>query len=160
MPPCLTWSAATQESPRTSQPEEKKDASLDSEAAGPPTPGKLFSQDADSSLSSADGTGQQGRGASAWLLEKEKDEKSDSGIPRSGVDPGGSQPAKANKKEAPEAPADVGEEGSRKGEVEGGAEGGRRRKEEPEEEASVQKESRSDASEVRPLSPGKLPLLP
>uniref|UniRef100_A0A8C8Y6M3 Centrosomal protein of 164 kDa n=1 Tax=Panthera leo TaxID=9689 RepID=A0A8C8Y6M3_PANLE len=114
-----------EESPRTSQPEEKKDASLDSEAAGPPTPGKLFSQDADSSLSSADGTGQQGRGVSAWLLEKEKDEKSDSGIPRSGVDPGGSQPAKANKKEAPEAPADVGEEGSRKGEVEGGAEGGR-----------------------------------
>uniref|UniRef100_A0A8C8Y133 Centrosomal protein of 164 kDa n=1 Tax=Panthera leo TaxID=9689 RepID=A0A8C8Y133_PANLE len=136
-----------EESPRTSQPEEKKDASLDSEAAGPPTPGKLFSQDADSSLSSADGTGQQGRGVSAWLLEKEKDEKSDSGIPRSGVDPGGSQPAKANKKEAPEAPADVGEEGSRKGEVEGGAEGGRRRKEEPKEEASVQKESRSDASE-------------
>uniref|UniRef100_A0A8C9K1N6 Centrosomal protein of 164 kDa n=1 Tax=Panthera tigris altaica TaxID=74533 RepID=A0A8C9K1N6_PANTA len=137
-----------EESPRTSQPEEKKDASLDSEAAGPPTPGKLFSQDADSSLSSADGTGQQGRGASAWLLEKEKDEKSDSGIPRSGVDPGGSQPAKANKKEAPEAPADVGEEGSRKGEVEGGAEGGRRRKEEPEEEASVQKESRSDELEI------------
>ncbi|XP_025784407.1 centrosomal protein of 164 kDa isoform X2 [Puma concolor] len=141
-----------EESPRTSQPEEKKDASLDSEAAGPPTPGKLFSQDADSSLSSADGTGQQGRGASAWLLEKEKDEKSDSGIPRSGVDPGGSQPAKANKKEAPEAPADVGEEGSGKGEVEGGAEGGRRRKEEPKEEASVQKESRSDASEELEIS--------
>ncbi|XP_078288919.1 centrosomal protein of 164 kDa isoform X8 [Panthera onca] len=141
-----------EESPRTSQPEEKKDASLDSEAAGPPTPGKLFSQDADSSLSSADGTGQQGRGASAWLLEKEKDEKSDSGIPKSGVDPGGSQPAKANKKEAPEAPADVGEEGSRKGEVEGGAEGGRRRKEEPKEEASVQKESRSDASEELEIS--------
>uniref|UniRef100_A0A667ILV7 Centrosomal protein of 164 kDa n=1 Tax=Lynx canadensis TaxID=61383 RepID=A0A667ILV7_LYNCA len=141
-----------EESPRTSQPEEKKDASLDSEAAGPPTPGKLFSQDADSSLSSADGTGQQGRGASAWLLEKEKDEKSDSGIPRSGVDPGGSLPAKANKKEAPEAPADVGEEGSRKGEVEGGAEGGRRRKEEPKEEASVQKESRSDASEELEIS--------
>ncbi|XP_043435380.1 centrosomal protein of 164 kDa isoform X8 [Prionailurus bengalensis] len=141
-----------EESPRTSQPEEKKDASLDSEAAGPPTPGKLFSQDADSSLSSADGTGQQGRGASVWLLEKEKDEKSDSGIPRSGVDPGGSQPAKANKKEAPEAPADVGEEGSRKGEVEGGAEGGRRRKEEPKEEASVQKESRSDASEELEIS--------
>ncbi|XP_044894299.1 centrosomal protein of 164 kDa isoform X8 [Felis catus] len=141
-----------EESPRTSQPEEKKDASLDSEAAGPPTPGKLFSQDADSSLSSADGTGQQGRGASAWLLEKEKDEKSDSGIPRSGVDPGGSQPAKANKEEAPEAPADVGEEGSRKGEAEGGAEGGRRRKEEPKEEASVQKESRSDASEELEIS--------
>ncbi|VFV37578.1 centrosomal protein of 164 kda-like [Lynx pardinus] len=141
-----------EESPRTSQPEEKKDASLDSEAAGPPTPGKLFSQDADSSLSSADGTGQQGRGASAWLLEKEKDEKSDSGIPRSGVDPGGSLPAKANEKEAPEAPADVGEEGSRKGEVEGGAEGGRRRKEEPKEEASVQKESRSDASEELEIS--------
>ncbi|XP_045338894.1 centrosomal protein of 164 kDa isoform X7 [Leopardus geoffroyi] len=141
-----------EESPRTSQPEEKKDASLDSEAAGPPTPGKLFSQDADSSLSSADGTGQQGRGASAWLLEKEKDEKNDSGIPRSGVDPGGSQPAKANKKEAPEAPADAGEEGSRKGEVERGAEGGRRRKEEPKEEASVQKESRSDTSKELEIS--------
>nr|XP_055161926.1 centrosomal protein of 164 kDa isoform X11 [Nyctereutes procyonoides] len=130
-----------EESPRTSQPEEKKDTSLDSDAARPPTPGKLFSQGADNSLSSSDGTGQQGRGASAWHLEKEKDEKSDPGMSRSGVDPGGGQPAKANKKEVPENPVDAGEEGSRNREAE-----------EPKEEASVWKESQSQASQESEIS--------
>ncbi|KAF3823617.1 hypothetical protein GH733_007085 [Mirounga leonina] len=129
-----------EESPRTSQPEERKDASLDSDAAGPPTPGKLLSQGADSSLSSADGKGQQGRGASAWLLEKETDEESDPGMSRNGVDPGGSQPAKANEKEAPEDPADAGEGDPRKGEAEAV------------EEASDPKESRSDQSKKSEIS--------
>ncbi|XP_027435536.2 centrosomal protein of 164 kDa isoform X11 [Zalophus californianus] len=129
-----------EESPRTSQPEERKDASLDSDAAGPPTPGKLLSQGADSSLSSADGKGQQGRGVSAWLLEKETDEKSDPGMSRNGVDPGGSQPAKANEKEAPEDPADAGEGDPRKGEAEAA------------EEASDPKESRSDRSKESEVS--------
>uniref|UniRef100_A0A8I3MPP4 Centrosomal protein of 164 kDa n=1 Tax=Canis lupus familiaris TaxID=9615 RepID=A0A8I3MPP4_CANLF len=129
------------ESPRTSQPEEKKDTSLDSDAARPPTPGKLFSQGADNSLSSTDGTGQQGRGASAWHLDKEKDEKSDPGMSRSGVDPGGGQPAKANKKEVPENPVDAGEEGSKNREAE-----------EPKEEASVWKESQSQASQESEIS--------
>ncbi|XP_032283756.1 centrosomal protein of 164 kDa isoform X8 [Phoca vitulina] len=129
-----------EESPRTSQPEERKDASLDSDAAGPPTPGKLLSQGADSSLSSADGKGQQGRGASAWLLEKETDEESDPGMSRNGVDPGGSQPAKANEKEAPEDPADAGEGDPRKGEAEAM------------EEASDPKESRSDQSKELEIS--------
>nr|XP_035960364.1 centrosomal protein of 164 kDa isoform X11 [Halichoerus grypus] len=129
-----------EESPRTSQPEERKDASLDSDAAGPPTSGKLLSQGADSSLSSADGKGQQGRGASAWLLEKETDEESDPGMSRNGVDPGGSQPAKANEKEAPEDPADAGEGDPRKGEAEAV------------EEASDPKESRSDQSKELEIS--------
>uniref|UniRef100_A0A452T4G2 Centrosomal protein of 164 kDa n=1 Tax=Ursus maritimus TaxID=29073 RepID=A0A452T4G2_URSMA len=135
-----------EESPRTSQPEENKDASLDSDAARPPTPGKLFSQGADSSLSSAadDGRGQQGRGPSAWLLEKETDKKSDPGMSGSGVDPGGGQPAKANSKEAQEEPADVGEEGSSKGEAAAAAE--------PKEEASVPRESRSDRSQESEIS--------
>ncbi|XP_057409204.1 centrosomal protein of 164 kDa isoform X18 [Balaenoptera acutorostrata] len=133
------------ESPRTSQPEEKKDISLDSGAASPPTPGKLFSQGADSSLSSADGQGQQGRGAS-WLPEKEKNDKNDPGMSRSVADPGGDstgdQPAKANKKEAPEDPVDAREEGSRKEEA----------AKEPKKEASVPKESRSEASEGSEIS--------
>nr|XP_058926751.1 centrosomal protein of 164 kDa isoform X10 [Kogia breviceps] len=134
-----------EESPRTSQPEEKKDISLDSDAASPPAPGKLFSQGADSSLSSADGQGQQGRGAS-WPPEKEKSEKNDPGMSRSVADPGGDpagdQPAKANKKEAPEDPVDAREEGSRKEEA----------AKEPKKEASVPKESRSEASEESEIS--------
>ncbi|XP_034521740.1 centrosomal protein of 164 kDa isoform X16 [Ailuropoda melanoleuca] len=135
-----------EESPRTSQPEENKDASLDSDAARPPTPGKLFSQGADSSLSSAadDGRGQQGRGPSAWLLEKKTDKKSDPGMSGSGVDPGGGQPAKANSKDAQEEPADVGEEGSSKGEAAAAAE--------PKEEASVPRESGSDRSQESEIS--------
>ncbi|XP_064338158.1 centrosomal protein of 164 kDa isoform X10 [Camelus dromedarius] len=130
-----------EESPRTSQPEEKKDASLDSDAAGPPTPGKRFSQGADSSLSSAEGKERPGRGA-AWLPEKEKNEKNESRTSRSLVDPGGNQPAKANKKEAPEDLVDAGEKGSRKEET----------ATEPKKEASVSKESRSEASEDLEIS--------
>ncbi|KAM5226964.1 centrosomal protein of 164 kDa isoform 4-T4 [Hipposideros larvatus] len=125
-----------EESPRTSKPE-GKDISLDSDVARPATPGKLFSQGADSSLSSAHGTGQQGRGASAQLPGKEKNDKSDSVMSRSLLDPWDDQPAKANKKDAPEDPVATGEEGSRKEEA----------AKEPKKEASVLEDSRSDASE-------------
>lgn len=60
-----------------------------------------------------------------------------------GVDPGGDQPAKADKKEAPEDMVDAGEEGSRKEEA----------AKEPKREASVLKESRSDGSEVSHFVP-------
>ncbi|XP_073095825.1 centrosomal protein of 164 kDa isoform X2 [Manis javanica] len=127
-----------EESLRTSQPEEKKDTSLDPDAAGPPPPGKLFSQGADSSLSSAHSKGQQGRRAGAWVPEEEKSEESDpgsSGIPADpGEDPGADPPANASKKEAP---VDAGEDGSRTEEAVVG----------PKKEASVLKESGSDASE-------------
>ncbi|KAF4008913.1 hypothetical protein G4228_000079 [Cervus hanglu yarkandensis] len=129
-----------EESPRASQPEEK-DVSLDSDAAGPLTAGKPFSQGADSSLSSADGKEQQRREAS-WFPDKGKNEKSDPGTSRSVVDPGGDQLANATKKEAPEDPVDAGEEGSRKEEA----------AEEPKKEASVPKESRSEASEESEIS--------
>ena len=66
---------------------------------------------------------------------------------RSVADPGGDstgdQPAKANKKEAPEDPVDAREEGSRKEEA----------AKEPKKEASVPKESRSEASEVSHFVP-------
>lgn len=52
-----------EESPRSSQPVDKKDVSLSSDADRPPTPGKLFSQGADSSLGSVDGSRSRGRGA-------------------------------------------------------------------------------------------------
>ncbi|XP_047608172.1 centrosomal protein of 164 kDa isoform X7 [Phacochoerus africanus] len=134
-----------EESPRTSQPEEKKDVSLDSDAAGPPTPGKVFSQGADDSLSSADGKGRRGRGA-RWLPEKEKNEKDDPGMSRDvadlGVDPGGDRPAGASKKEAPEDLVEAGEKGSRKEEAAKG----------PEKKASVPKESRSDVTEESEIS--------
>ena len=57
---------------------------------------------------------------------------------RSVVDPGGDQPANTTEKEAQEDPVDAGEEGSRNEEA----------AEEPKEEASVPKESRSEVSEV------------
>ncbi|XP_012910355.1 centrosomal protein of 164 kDa isoform X12 [Mustela putorius furo] len=135
-----------EESPRTSQPEERKDASLYSDAAGPPTPGKLLSQGADGSLSGADGREQQGRGASARLPAKETDEKSDPGKSRIEVDPGGGQPAQATEKEAPEDSLDAGEEGSRRGEAQVVEE------KEPKEETLVPKESRSDRSQDSDIS--------
>ncbi|XP_064125081.1 centrosomal protein of 164 kDa isoform X4 [Loxodonta africana] len=135
-----------EESPRISQPEEKKDASLDSDAVGPPTPGKLFSQETDSSLSSADGQGQQGRGVGAWLSGKEQNEKSDPGVSRSQVtprvDPGGDQRGKPSEKEAPTDPVDAGKENFRKEEA----------AEESKREASAPKESGSDASEELEIS--------
>ncbi|XP_032724481.1 centrosomal protein of 164 kDa-like isoform X5 [Lontra canadensis] len=135
-----------EECPRTSQPEERKDASLYSDAAGPPTPGKLVSQGADGGLSSADGREQQGRGASARLPAKGTDEKSDPGMSGIEVDPGGGQPAQATKKEAPEDSLDAGEEGSRRGEAQVVEE------KEPKEETSVPKESRSDRSQDSDIS--------
>lgn len=131
-----------QESPGTSKPE-GKDTSLDSDIARPPPPGKLCSRAADSSLSSAHGTGRQGRGASARLPGKEQNDKSDPVMSRSLVDPGGSWPAKANEKDALEDPVATGEQGSRKEEAAN----------EPKKEDSVLKESISDASEVSHIVP-------
>uniref|UniRef100_A0A8C5KMD5 Centrosomal protein of 164 kDa n=1 Tax=Jaculus jaculus TaxID=51337 RepID=A0A8C5KMD5_JACJA len=128
-----------EESLRISQPADKKDVSLDSDAARPPTPGKLFSQDRDRSLHSADGNGPLGRGASSRHPQKEESEKSDLEVSASQVDPGAdpgiAQPAKASKREPEEDPADA-EEGSMREEA----------AREPK-EASALEESRSDASE-------------
>uniref|UniRef100_A0A287CYC3 Centrosomal protein of 164 kDa n=1 Tax=Ictidomys tridecemlineatus TaxID=43179 RepID=A0A287CYC3_ICTTR len=134
-----------EESPRTSHPEEKKDVSLDSDAAGPPTPGKLFSQGGDSSLSSSGGKEPQERGASPWFPEKEENKKSDPGASTNlmtpGVDHGGDQPAKSSEKEPLEDPVDAGED-SRKEEATN----------EPKKETSVPKENRSDAREESKIS--------
>nr|XP_055210965.1 centrosomal protein of 164 kDa isoform X10 [Gorilla gorilla gorilla] len=130
-----------EESLRTSQPEEKKDVSLDSDAAGPPTPCKPSSPGADSSLSSAVGKGRQGSGARPGLPEKEENEKSEPKIFRNLVtpkaDPTGSEPAKASEKEAPEDTVDAGEEGSRREEA----------AKEPKKKASALEEGGSDASQ-------------
>ncbi|NP_001427898.1 centrosomal protein of 164 kDa isoform 16 [Homo sapiens] len=135
-----------QESLRTSQPEEKKDVSLDSDAAGPPTPCKPSSPGADSSLSSAVGKGRQGSGARPGLPEKEENEKSEPKICRNLVtpkaDPTGSEPAKASEKEAPEDTVDAGEEGSRREEA----------AKEPKKKASALEEGSSDASQELEIS--------
>ncbi|XP_030650651.1 centrosomal protein of 164 kDa isoform X11 [Nomascus leucogenys] len=135
-----------QESLRTSQPEEKKDVSLDSDAAGPPTPCKPSSPGADSSLSSADGKRQQGSGSRPGLPEKEENEKSEPKIFGNLVTPKadrrGSEPAKAPEKEAPEDTVDVGEEGSWREEA----------AKEPKKKASALKEGSSDASQELEIS--------
>ncbi|XP_059123731.1 centrosomal protein of 164 kDa [Peromyscus eremicus] len=124
-----------EESPRSSQPVDKKDVSLDSDADRPPTPGKLFSQGADRSLDSSDGSRSRGRGASPWNLQKENENRnlkaSESQV-APGLDPGGDHPAKASKKEQAEEAMEAGEEGSRR---------------ETAKEASALEESTSDASE-------------
>ncbi|XP_024426670.1 centrosomal protein of 164 kDa isoform X5 [Desmodus rotundus] len=130
-----------EESPRTSK-QEEKDVSLGSDAACPAAPRKLISPGADGSLTSAVGRGQQGRGASTWLPGIEKNQKSDPVVSKSLVDPGGNQPAKSNKKYAPEDPVSAGEEGFRKEEA----------AKEPKKEAAVPKESSSDASEEPEIS--------
>ncbi|XP_066228686.1 centrosomal protein of 164 kDa isoform X5 [Saccopteryx leptura] len=127
---------ALQESPRTSQHEEKN-VSLDSDAAHPPTPGKLFSQGEDSSLASADGQWQHGRGASPQLPGREKNHKSDPVMSKSLEDRGDSQPSKHDRKDAPEHPVTAGEVDLGKEEA----------AKEPKKEASVPKESSSDAIE-------------
>ncbi|XP_066101723.1 centrosomal protein of 164 kDa isoform X3 [Saccopteryx bilineata] len=127
---------ALQESPRTSKHEEKN-VSLDSDAAHPPTPGKLFSQGEDSSLASADGQWQHGRGASPQLPGREKNHKSDPVMFKSLEDRGDSQPAKHDRKDAPEHPVTAGEADLGKEEA----------AKEPKKEASVPKESSSDAIE-------------
>ncbi|XP_058302384.1 centrosomal protein of 164 kDa isoform X8 [Hylobates moloch] len=134
------------ESLRTSQPEEKKDVSLDSDAAGPPTPCKPSSPGADSSLSSADGKRQQGSGSRPGLPEKEENEKSEPKIFGNLVTPKadrrGSEPAKAPEKEAPEDTVDVGEEGSWREEA----------AKEPKKKASALEEGSSDASQELEIS--------
>ncbi|XP_029399017.1 centrosomal protein of 164 kDa isoform X2 [Mus pahari] len=107
---------AYEESPRTSQPD-KKDVSLDSDADRPPTPGKLFSQGADSSVASANGSKSQGRGASPWNPQKENENsnpKASSSQVAPALDPGGDQPSRASKKEQAEDPVEAGEETSRR----------------------------------------------
>ncbi|XP_073922760.1 centrosomal protein of 164 kDa isoform X3 [Castor canadensis] len=129
-----------EESPRTSQPAEKKDVSLDPDAVRPPIPGRLLNQDADSSLSSANGTRLEDGEASPWLLGKEEQEKSDRRVPTSprtpGAEPGGDEPTKSPKKNSPEDLVDAGEKSSRSEEA----------AKEPKRETSVLRESRSDAS--------------
>ncbi|XP_071068461.1 centrosomal protein of 164 kDa isoform X6 [Dasypus novemcinctus] len=135
-----------EESLRSSQPEEKKDDSLASDAAGAPTLGKPFSQGADSSLSSADGGGRQGRGSSAQLPDTAENEERDPRASRSrvtpGLGPGDHQPAKAPAEEAQKSTVDPGEEGSRKAEA----------AKEPKRKAPALKDSGSDASEVSEIS--------
>nr|XP_015863615.1 centrosomal protein of 164 kDa [Peromyscus maniculatus bairdii] len=124
-----------EESPRSSQPVDKKDGSLDSDADRPPTPGKLFSQGADRSLDSSDGSRSRGRGASPWNLQKENgnsNPKASESQVAPGLDPGVDHPAKASKKEQAEEAVEAGEEGSRR---------------ETAKEASALEESTSDASE-------------
>ncbi|XP_005378270.1 PREDICTED: centrosomal protein of 164 kDa isoform X3 [Chinchilla lanigera] len=134
-----------EESPRTSQPVEK-DISLDSDPAGPATPGKLFGHTGDSSLSGSDGKGPQDRRSSPWLAGKEEKEKSDPAaftcLVTPGVDPGVSQLPKASKKDSKEDLRDAGEEASRREEA----------AKELKREASAPKESRSDASEDSEVS--------
>ncbi|XP_052614875.1 centrosomal protein of 164 kDa isoform X2 [Peromyscus californicus insignis] len=122
-----------EESPRSSQPVDKKDVSLDSDADRPPTPGKLFSQGADRSLDSSDGSRSRGRGASPWNLQKENE---NSNLKAPGLDPGDDHPAKASKKEQAEEAMEAGEEGSRR---------------ETAKEVSALEESISDASEAQEL---------
>ncbi|XP_042538857.1 centrosomal protein of 164 kDa isoform X3 [Dipodomys spectabilis] len=135
---------AYEDSPRSSQPEEKKDVSLDPDIARPPSPGNLFSQGADSSLSVADGIEQKERG-SPWPPEKEEDEKTDLRAPMSpvvsGTKHGEDQPAlksPPSKKKPLEDLVDTGEEGSKREEA----------VKEAKKEASGMKESGSDASGV------------
>lgn len=110
--------------------------------ASPSPPGKLSSQGADSSLSSADGKEQQERGASPWLPEKEEHGKSDPATPRSpvtlGVDPEARLPAHASVAQPPKDQVDAEEEGSQREEA----------TQEPKKEASALKENISDNSEV------------
>ncbi|XP_012865330.1 PREDICTED: centrosomal protein of 164 kDa isoform X8 [Dipodomys ordii] len=136
---------AYEDSPRSSQPEEKKDVSLDPDIARPPSPGNLFSQGADSSLSVADGIEQKERG-SLWPPEKEEDEKTDLRAPMSpvvsGTKHGEDQPALKSlpsKKKPLEDLVDTGEEDSKMEEA----------VKEAKKEASGMKESRSDASEAQ-----------
>ncbi|XP_021495427.1 centrosomal protein of 164 kDa isoform X2 [Meriones unguiculatus] len=105
-----------EESPRTSQPD-KKDASLDSDPARPPTPGKLFSQGADNSVDSASDSRFRGRGAGPWNPLNENDNcnlKTSASQGAPGLDPEGDQAAKVSKKEQAEDLVETGEEDSRK----------------------------------------------
>ncbi|XP_058519835.1 centrosomal protein of 164 kDa isoform X2 [Ochotona princeps] len=134
------------ESLRSSQPEEKKDVSLDVDPASPSPPGKLSSQGADSSLSSADGKEQQERGASPWLPEKEEHGKSDPATPRSlvtlRVDPEARLPTHGSIAQPSKDQVDTEEEGSQREEA----------TQEPKKEASAPKESISDNSEELEIS--------
>ncbi|XP_035292514.1 centrosomal protein of 164 kDa isoform X2 [Cricetulus griseus] len=129
-----------EESPRSSQPVDKKDVSLHSDVDRPPTPGKLFSQGGDSSLAGAGGSGSQGKGASPWDPQKENENnnpKDSMSEVAPVLDPGEDHSAKASKKEEAEDAVEAGEEGSERRESVA---------KEPK-EASALEESTSDASE-------------
>ncbi|XP_045433549.1 centrosomal protein of 164 kDa isoform X2 [Pipistrellus kuhlii] len=124
-----------QESPGTSQPEEKA-LSPDSGAASPPTHNRLSGRGADSSLASAGSRGPRGGGASARLPGRDKNHKSDPAMTAtSPVGPGGDQPATSCKRDAPQDPAAAGEAAA-----------------EPEEEVPVPGESESDSSDAQEIS--------
>ncbi|XP_075822198.1 centrosomal protein of 164 kDa isoform X5 [Microtus pennsylvanicus] len=123
-----------EESPRSSQPVDKKDVSLSSDADRPPTPGKLFSQGADSSLGSVDGSRSRGRGATPQSAQKENENpKISASQVAPGLGPGGDHPAKDSKKEQAEDIVEAEKEGSRR---EGAAK-----------ETSALEKNTSDASE-------------
>lgn len=122
---------------------DKKDVSLNSDADRPPTPGKLFSQGADSSLGSVDGSRSRGRGASPQSAQKENENpKISESQMAPGLGPGGDHPVKDSKKEQAEDIVEAEEEGSRR---EGAAK-----------ETPALEENTSDASEVSPLVPRQL----
>ncbi|CAO2635252.1 Centrosomal protein of 164 kDa [Lemmus lemmus] len=127
-----------EESPRSSQPVDKKDVSLNSDADRPPTPGKLFSQGAGSSLDSVNGSRSRGRGASPQSAQKENENlKISASQVAPGLGPGGDHPVKDSKKEQAEDVVEAEEEGSRR---EGAAK-----------ETSALEENTSDASEESEL---------
>ncbi|XP_063111910.1 centrosomal protein of 164 kDa isoform X15 [Cavia porcellus] len=133
-----------EESPGTSPP--AKDVSLDSDSAGPSTPGKLLSQGADGSLSSAAGKEPQDRRSSVRLPGKEDNDKSDPAAftcpVTTGMDPEVSQLAEASRKDSKEDLIDAGEEGSMREEA----------AKELRKEAPALKESRSEAGEDSEVS--------
>ncbi|XP_063111909.1 centrosomal protein of 164 kDa isoform X14 [Cavia porcellus] len=135
-----------EESPGTSPP--AKDVSLDSDSAGPSTPGKLLSQGADGSLSSAAGKEPQDRRSSVRLPGKEDNDKSDPAAftcpVTTGMDPEVSQLAEASRKDSKEDLIDAGEEGSMREEA----------AKELRKEAPALKESRSEAGETQGLGRG------
>ncbi|CAK6448735.1 unnamed protein product [Pipistrellus nathusii] len=124
-----------EESPGTSQPEEKA-LSPGSGAASPQTHDRLSGRGVDSSLASAGSRGPRGGGASARLPGRDKNHKSDPATTAtSPVGPGGDQPATSCKRDAPQAPAAAGEAAA-----------------EPEEEVPVPGESKSDSSDAQEIS--------
>ncbi|XP_044525537.1 centrosomal protein of 164 kDa [Gracilinanus agilis] len=135
-----------EESPR-SQAEDKKETSLGSDVPCPQTSDRHSSRDIDSSLGSADGEGQRGKLASAYLPGKEDSEKGDPGASRlqmsQGVDSGTGENTGAASKKSLQDPVAVGEVGFEKEEVLNVLE-----KELPE----LKTESRSDVNEESEVS--------
>lgn len=112
----------------------------------------MFSQGADSSVASANGSKSQGRGASPWNPQKENensDPKASSSQMAPELDPGGDQPSRASKKQQAEDPVQAGKEGECRRESAA---------KEPKEASAL--ENTSDVSEVSPSSQGHCQLQP